>query len=290
MGGWRWVLEASRGAQSPYRVYLSMRGRDRSSGDTAVRLGDQPISFAFAQDSDSDASALFGLVASEVDSVVVAPLYPLRASGQRAEIRSLDEFGRFFVVGFEAPVEKARVELQPAERFDNATTMALNVALERRRQNAEAIEVGRGYAPNGRRWRLRVWHEWRQTPLRALDLIVGDDDQAIEYGHGRISGGGCCGPPMPADKVMTWRMMGASPGAVQDIVGEIIPAVAHVKALLDDGAELDAQLVRSAATENDYFVAFVPRKRQALQLIALDERHRILARQQLDRPATNLNP
>ncbi len=122
-GGWPWVLEASRAAQSPYRVHLSMRGRDRSSLK-AVALGDQPISFAFAQDSDSDASALFGLVASEVESVVVAPLCPLRASGQRAEITSLDEFGRFFVVAFEAPVELARVELQPAERFDNATRTA----------------------------------------------------------------------------------------------------------------------------------------------------------------------
>lgn len=288
-GGWPWVLEASRAAQSPYRVHLTMRGRDRCSGKS-VALDDQPISFGLAQDSHSDASALFGLVASEVESVVVAPLYPVRAAGQRAEIRSLDEFGRFFVVGFEAPVELARVELQPAERFDIATTMALNTALNRRRQDAEAIEVGRGNTPDGRRWRLRVWRERPQTPDLTVDLIVGDDDHAIDDRRGRIRGGGYGGPPMPAKQVMTWQMMDANPRNEQAIVGEIIPAVAHVKALLDDGAKLDAQLVRTAAVENDYFVAFVARKRHVLQLVALDECHRVLARQELDRPGADPHP
>ena len=302
-GGWQWVLDACRAAQAPYRVYFQVRRRRGSRVETAPQLGDLPIAASFAQDPDGDGSVLFGPVSGEVEAVIVEPLRPLRAPARPAEIGFAEEFGCFFVMPFEEPVELASVRVEPAERFADASTFALNMLLRGRRQNAEAFELGRGSTPDGRRWRLRGWREEPETPdLLTVDLTVGEDDQAIERMYENDFGdGGYGGPPMPTETVMTHRMIsrsfrgnqhiiGRSSGGDHHIVGELVPTVAQVKVVLDDATELDAQLVRTTDVDNDYFVAFLSPARQATELIALDERQQELARQRLDNPGSHRHP
>ena len=271
---------AARGRRrSELRVLCGAYWEDQGRNLTQwVSVDQQPVSTAFCQHDASNASVLYGAVTEDVDGVGVEPVRPVKRSARDAAIISADGLGRFFAVALEEPVELAGIRPKPTERFDDFFTFAPNMRLERRRQSAESVELGRGFTPAGKRWRLRLWYERADMPeLQRVDLTTAEDDEAIDRMHSRlVGGGGYGGPAIPPDQVVACRMWGGTAEGLDEMVEELIPAVARVLIRLDDGSDLEAQLVRTDVVHNDYFVAFKAPGRHPVRVVALDEHDRPL--------------
>jgi hypothetical protein len=287
VGGWPWVLAARRPpAHWESDFVFTVDHRDRVGGSwSGVQLADLPVDPHFFRDRESDASVLCGPVADEVDTVLVERVFPVQGPTEQAPIYSAAGLGRFFAIAFEEAIEQADVHVEPAERFASSTRVAINMRVATRRQIAEGVDVGRGPTPNGGRWRLRVWRA-RPDELR-VDLLTADNDAGIDAADQMgMTGAGYGGPPAATDQPVAWRMMGGGGGdtTARHIVGEITPNVERVAVRLDDGSELEAQLVRTDFVQNDYFVAFFPASQSVVALTARGEDDRMLGRQDVHKP------
>lgn len=90
-----------------------------------------------------------------------------------------------------------------------------------------------------------------------VDLAVSGDDGASERLLGDMVVGGYSGLAIAAEQVVACRTWGSgSSKRLNQIVGELVPAVARVIVRLNDGTELEAQIVRTEVVPNDHFVAF----------------------------------
>jgi hypothetical protein len=104
--------------------------------------------------------------------------------------------------------------------------------------------------------------------------------------YSNLIGGSCAGyggPAMAPDQVVACRMWGGTANGLDHMVGELIPAVARVVIELDDGSDLEAQIMRPTAVQNDYFVAFHVAGRHPLRAVALDAHDRPLGQHDIPR-------
>ena len=255
------------------RVYYGIRVPKRDGLSLRyVQLGaDAPTIPEFAQREDGEQSVLFGPVDDGVNGVLVEACYPTVGAPERAELVGETDLGRFFVHTFDVAVEQARVTCEPSDRWSRSIGWAHNLRLQHRRQIAEGVVIGTGRTPAGQSWRLRVW---KQRPDQLMvDLQTADDPARFElFDRMGVTGSGYGGPPVAADRLIKLSSTG---GAEGHVIGEVAPSAGGVRVRLQDGAETDAEIIKTDLVANNYFVAFSP-KQIVIGVVAVDDQGHVL--------------
>jgi hypothetical protein len=60
------------------------------------------------------------------------------------------------------------------------------------------------------------------------------------------------------------------------VVSSFSPSAAAARVRLDDGSEVEAEIIRTEIVEDDYFIAFTRGDREVTAVIALDDRGEVL--------------
>jgi hypothetical protein len=277
---WPWALEAWRqpDREGVEQVHYTVRDR-RDSGlrfEFFEAESDRPTRCKFTQRRDGDESVLFGPIGDGVEKVVVEPLLPMQEAPEEAAIVGSGlEVGPFFVHFFDHRVQRAKVTGEPSEAWTHQFPYASNIILQARRQVIEGTVIGEGRTPAGKFWRLRVWIDDEGMAIVTVVIVdaAADLDRHEQAG---FPGSGYGVSPRKDGVLAKFSSHGGTPNEEQRVMGELDPSVSAIRLRLDDGAEIDANILRTDLTEDDYFLAFIPEHRDVAAVIALDEDDQVL--------------
>jgi hypothetical protein len=235
-------------------VWTTLRSPGLGFGCTRVDFARGVVHADFKCPRDGSVGVVGGPVSPKVQKVLITPPdQPARP----ATIVDAGPLGRFFFMAFDWPVERVEIAVEPDDLRPRPFPFATNLWSALRRMRAEGVLVGQGASPDGRRWRLWVWQRDPSDRMLGLETSRSGAEWMIRsYGSTRRG------------QARLAQISSSGGGA---LIGELASRVAGVRVRLDDGSQIDAEILRTDAFDDDYWIAFTGSGHHVIAIIALDQ-------------------